>query len=41
MPTEVEYVLSTMDKIANWMKQGSVWPMTFGTYMTIGDVTRF
>ncbi|KAH8916896.1 NADH-quinone oxidoreductase [Atractiella rhizophila] len=25
-----EYVLSTMDKIANWARQGSMWPMTFG-----------
>ena len=25
-----EYVLSTMDKIANWGRQGSMWPMTFG-----------
>lgn len=27
---KAEYVLSTMDKIANWAKQGSMWPMTFG-----------
>lgn len=26
----VEYVLSTLDKIANWARQGSMWPMTFG-----------
>ncbi|EJU04389.1 NADH-quinone oxidoreductase [Dacryopinax primogenitus] len=25
-----EYVLSTFDKIANWARQGSMWPMTFG-----------
>ncbi|CAO1614847.1 unnamed protein product [Jaminaea pallidilutea] len=25
-----EYVLSTMDKIVNWARQGSMWPMTFG-----------
>ncbi|KAG9126076.1 hypothetical protein FRC07_005001 [Ceratobasidium sp. 392] len=28
---KVEYVLSTLDKIANWARQGSMWPMTFGT----------
>jgi len=27
---KVEYVLSTMDKIVNWARQGSMWPMTFG-----------
>lgn len=27
---KAEYVLSTMDKIANWARQGSMWPMTFG-----------
>ncbi|QRV79516.1 hypothetical protein RhiJN_07531 [Ceratobasidium sp. AG-Ba] len=27
---KVEYVLSTLDKIANWARQGSMWPMTFG-----------
>ncbi|KAG8747165.1 NADH dehydrogenase Fe-S protein subunit 7 ndufs7 [Ceratobasidium sp. 414] len=26
---KVEYVLSTLDKIANWARQGSMWPMTF------------
>ncbi|KAG0253085.1 hypothetical protein DFQ27_007658 [Actinomortierella ambigua] len=26
----VEYVLSTVDKIINWGREGSVWPMTFG-----------
>ncbi|KIK67437.1 hypothetical protein GYMLUDRAFT_871265 [Collybiopsis luxurians FD-317 M1] len=25
-----EYVLSTLDKVANWARQGSMWPMTFG-----------
>ncbi|KXN68238.1 NDUFS7 protein [Conidiobolus coronatus NRRL 28638] len=25
-----DYVLSTVDKIANWARQGSIWPMTFG-----------
>lgn len=25
-----EYVLSTIDKIVNWARQGSMWPMTFG-----------
>jgi NADH dehydrogenase (ubiquinone) Fe-S protein 7 len=25
-----EYVLSSMDKIVNWARQGSMWPMTFG-----------
>ncbi|EGG03252.1 uncharacterized protein MELLADRAFT_78587 [Melampsora larici-populina 98AG31] len=25
-----EYVLSTIDKIVNWGRQGSMWPMTFG-----------
>ncbi|KAF8608817.1 NADH-ubiquinone oxidoreductase 20 kDa subunit [Ceratobasidium sp. AG-I] len=27
---KVEYALSTLDKIANWARQGSMWPMTFG-----------
>ncbi|KAK4696043.1 NADH dehydrogenase (ubiquinone) Fe-S protein 7, partial [Phenoliferia sp. Uapishka_3] len=26
----VEYALSTMDKVVNWARQGSMWPMTFG-----------
>ncbi|ETS60738.1 hypothetical protein PaG_04642 [Moesziomyces aphidis] len=26
----VEYVLSSMDKMANWARQSSFWPMTFG-----------
>ncbi|KAH9992589.1 hypothetical protein BJV77DRAFT_1001742 [Russula vinacea] len=25
-----EYVLSTLDKVVNWARQGSIWPMTFG-----------
>jgi len=25
-----EYVLTTLDKISNWARQGSMWPMTFG-----------
>src|ERR1700722_20209462 len=25
-----EYVLSTLDKVTNWARQGSMWPMTFG-----------
>ncbi|KAA1106000.1 NADH dehydrogenase Fe-S protein subunit 7 ndufs7 [Puccinia graminis f. sp. tritici] len=25
-----EYVISTIDKIVNWARQGSIWPMTFG-----------
>ncbi|KAG8890384.1 hypothetical protein FRB98_008959 [Tulasnella sp. 332] len=27
---KVEYVLSTLDKVANWARQSSMWPMTFG-----------
>jgi len=27
---KVEYVLSTIDKMVNWGRQGSMWPMTFG-----------
>ncbi|KDE07728.1 NADH dehydrogenase (ubiquinone) Fe-S protein 7 [Microbotryum lychnidis-dioicae p1A1 Lamole] len=26
----VEYALATADKIVNWARQGSMWPMTFG-----------
>ncbi|EPQ57011.1 NADH-quinone oxidoreductase [Gloeophyllum trabeum ATCC 11539] len=26
----MEYVLSTVDKVVNWARQGSMWPMTFG-----------
>ena len=25
-----EYALSTVDKIINWGREGSIWPMTFG-----------
>uniref|UniRef100_A0A1D1ZBG0 NADH dehydrogenase [ubiquinone] iron-sulfur protein 7, mitochondrial n=1 Tax=Anthurium amnicola TaxID=1678845 RepID=A0A1D1ZBG0_9ARAE len=25
-----EYVLSTIDQVVNWSRQGSIWPMTFG-----------
>ncbi|KAL7413505.1 hypothetical protein BDY24DRAFT_388763 [Mrakia frigida] len=25
-----EHVLSTVDKVVNWARQGSLWPMTFG-----------
>ena len=28
--TRTEYVLSTLDKVVNWARQGSMWPMTFG-----------
>ncbi|KAF9566783.1 NADH-quinone oxidoreductase [Agrocybe pediades] len=27
---KAEYVLSTLDKVSNWARQGSMWPMTFG-----------
>ncbi|ETW80588.1 hypothetical protein HETIRDRAFT_459345 [Heterobasidion irregulare TC 32-1] len=27
---KAEYVLSTIDKVVNWARQGSMWPMTFG-----------
>ncbi|KAJ7084386.1 ndufs7, NADH:ubiquinone oxidoreductase 20 kd subunit [Mycena belliarum] len=27
---KAEYVLSTLDKVANWARQSSMWPMTFG-----------
>ena len=30
----LEYVLSTLDKIVNWARQGSMWPMTFGEYFS-------
>ncbi|SMR63955.1 unnamed protein product [Zymoseptoria tritici ST99CH_3D1] len=26
----VQYALTTLDSIANWARQGSLWPMTFG-----------
>ncbi|KAG2209665.1 hypothetical protein INT46_004230 [Mucor plumbeus] len=25
-----EYVLSTVDRVVNWAREGSIWPMTFG-----------
>ncbi|KAI8981917.1 NADH-ubiquinone oxidoreductase [Mycotypha africana] len=25
-----EYVLSTVDRVINWAREGSIWPMTFG-----------
>ena len=25
-----EYVTTTLDKVVNWARQGSMWPMTFG-----------
>jgi len=31
-PTRIEYVLSTLDKVVNWARQGSMWPMTFGAW---------
>ncbi|KAG7098516.1 NADH dehydrogenase Fe-S protein subunit 7 ndufs7 [Marasmius oreades] len=27
---KAEYVLSTLDKVANWARQSSMWPVTFG-----------
>lgn len=30
LPFQPEYVLSTLDKVVNWARQGSMWPMTFG-----------
>ncbi|KAK3691595.1 hypothetical protein LTR37_018550 [Vermiconidia calcicola] len=26
----VQYALTTLDQVANWARQGSLWPMTFG-----------
>lgn len=26
----VEFILSNVDKVVNWARQGSMWPMTFG-----------
>ncbi|MCJ1416859.1 hypothetical protein MMC32_003198 [Xylographa parallela] len=26
----MQYALTTMDQVANWARQGSLWPMTFG-----------
>lgn len=28
--SSLEYVLTTVDAIINWARQGSIWPMTFG-----------
>ncbi|KAG4305400.1 hypothetical protein PORY_000956 [Pneumocystis oryctolagi] len=28
--SSLEYVLTTVDAIVNWARQGSIWPMTFG-----------
>ncbi|KAI8371000.1 NADH-ubiquinone oxidoreductase [Blakeslea trispora] len=27
---KAEYVLSTVDRVVNWAREGSIWPMTFG-----------
>lgn len=27
---QLEYVLSTVDRVVNWAREGSIWPMTFG-----------
>ncbi|KAF9038311.1 NADH-ubiquinone oxidoreductase 20 kDa subunit [Hymenopellis radicata] len=27
---KAEYVMSTLDKVANWARQSSIWPVTFG-----------
>lgn len=35
-----EYVLSTLDKVANWARQGSMWPMTFGTPLSFCHFKR-
>ena len=29
-PATAEYVVSKVDKLVNWARSGSVWPMTFG-----------
>jgi hypothetical protein len=38
----LEYVLSTLDKVANWARQGSMWPMTFGAWVCVssGDMSH-
>lgn len=28
--SSIEYILSNVDKVVNWARQGSMWPMTFG-----------
>lgn len=35
-----EYVLSTLDKVTNWARQGSMWPMTFGEQPELRTVCR-
>lgn len=25
-----EYILSTVDRVVNWAREGSIWPVTFG-----------
>lgn len=27
---DLEYVLSTVDRVVNWAREGSIWPVTFG-----------
>jgi NADH:ubiquinone oxidoreductase subunit B-like Fe-S oxidoreductase len=27
---KIEYVLSTIGRVVNWAREGSIWPMTFG-----------
>lgn len=28
--SSLDYVLTTVDSVVNWARQGSIWPMTFG-----------